>query len=39
MVPIWKETEKNNSDLVTKLEQIETKVYKKNTAQRYNQVW
>ena len=29
MVPIWKETEKNNSDLVTKLEQIETKVYKK----------
>ena len=29
MVPIWKEGEKNNSNLVTKLEVIENKVYKK----------
>jgi len=28
MVPIWKETEKNNSNLVSKLEVIEKKVYK-----------
>tara|TARA_Y100000768_G_C23968407_1_gene679140 strand:- start:1521 stop:2084 length:564 start_codon:yes stop_codon:yes gene_type:complete len=29
MVPIWKETEKNNSSLVSKLEEIENKVYQK----------
>ena len=29
MVPIWKETEKNSSDLITKLEVIENKVYEK----------
>ena len=29
MVPIWKETEKNNANLVSKLEVIEKKVYKK----------
>ena len=29
MVPIWKETEKNNSELISKLEGIENKVYEK----------
>tara|TARA_B100000579_G_scaffold362132_1_gene320101 strand:+ start:354 stop:917 length:564 start_codon:yes stop_codon:yes gene_type:complete len=29
MVPIWKETEKNNSNLISKLEDIENKVYEK----------
>ena len=29
MVPIWKETEKNNSTLVSKLENLEHKVYEK----------
>ena len=29
MVPIWKETERNNSSLVSKLEAIENKVYEK----------
>ena len=29
MVPIWKETEKNNSNLVSKLENFEHKIYKK----------
>ena len=29
MVPVWKETGKNNSDAVKKLEVIENKVYKK----------
>ena len=29
MVPIWKETGKNNSDIVKKLEVMENKVYKK----------
>ena len=29
MVPIWKETEKNNSNLISKLENFEHKLYKK----------
>jgi len=29
MVPIWKETEKNDSNLIIKLEEIEKKVYEK----------
>ena len=29
MVPIWKETEKNNSNLISKLEHIEKKTYEK----------
>ena len=29
MVPIWKETEKNNSNLISKLENFEHKIYKK----------
>ncbi len=29
MVPVWKETEKNNSSLINKLEAIEEKIYEK----------
>ena len=29
MVPVWKETKKNKSDLILKLEVIEKKTYKK----------
>jgi len=29
MVPIWKETKKNNSDVIIKLEAIEKNVYEK----------
>ena len=29
MVPIWKETEKNNSNLISRLESIEKKTYEK----------